>query len=174
LLWFIGYSFASLYHWAISDTEKLMIQSYSKKLIAGLIFISIFISTPGYVKEVTPFIPATPDLAADLKCLETNIYRESNGEPYAGMLAVGLVTLNRVKSSMFPSTVCKVVHQPYQFSWTMVDPRNIQVPSHIRDLALRLLTSDVEDITKGALYFHRYDVKKPPKRSMRIQNHVFY
>lgn len=51
-------------------------------------------------------------------CLAKNIYFESQGESFAGKLAVAKVTLNRTKHEDFPSTVCGVVYQPRQFSWT--------------------------------------------------------
>jgi spore germination cell wall hydrolase CwlJ-like protein len=44
-------------------------------------------------------------------CLSTNIYHEARGESYAGKVAVANVTMNRVKSSKFPNTICEVVYQ---------------------------------------------------------------
>lgn len=41
---------------------------------------------------------------------------ESEGEPYAGQLAVGSVVLNRVESKYFPDTITGVVYQKNQFS----------------------------------------------------------
>lgn len=51
-----------------------------------------------------------------LKLLSSIIYCESGWEPYSGKLAVGIVIVNRVKSSAFPNTLKGVVYQPYQFS----------------------------------------------------------
>ena len=57
----------------------------------------------------------------EIDCLTQNIYREAGIEPESGMVAVGLVTMNRVKTSGFPKTVCTVVKQKTkstcQFSW---------------------------------------------------------
>ena len=51
-------------------------------------------------------------------CLANNIYFESKGQSNAGMIAVGLVTMNRVKDKRFPNTVCEVVYQgPVRESW---------------------------------------------------------
>lgn len=52
---------------------------------------------------------------AELRLLSCIIYAESNGESYAGKLGVGIVVMNRVKSSKYPSTVKGVIYQPYQF-----------------------------------------------------------
>jgi spore germination cell wall hydrolase CwlJ-like protein len=47
----------------------------------------------------------------ELRCLARNIFFESRGEPRAGKVAVGVVTLNRVEDPRFPNTVCGVVKQ---------------------------------------------------------------
>jgi spore germination cell wall hydrolase CwlJ-like protein len=58
----------------------------------------------------------------ETKCLAQNIYFEAKSEPYQGKLAVATVTMNRVKSKIYPSTICDVVWQRNirgcQFSWT--------------------------------------------------------
>jgi len=43
---------------------------------------------------------------------------EARGEGREGMQAVHQVVLNRVRSRKYPSTICGVVLQKYQFSWT--------------------------------------------------------
>lgn len=53
-----------------------------------------------------------------LQCLTANLYYEARGESELGMKAVAQVTMNRVKAKGFPSSVCAVVFQPRQFSWT--------------------------------------------------------
>lgn len=62
-------------------------------------------------------VPKLPD-KKELECLATNVYREANNEPFAGQVAVAKVTLNRVADTRYPKTICKVVYQKYQFSWT--------------------------------------------------------
>ncbi len=53
---------------------------------------------------------------ADLRLMSAIIYCEANMEPYAGKLGVGIVVMNRVKSSSFPSTIKGVIYQRGQFS----------------------------------------------------------
>ena len=48
----------------------------------------------------------------------TSIYSESGNQVYAGKKAVGIVVMNRVKSSLFPNTVSGVVYQSGQFTPT--------------------------------------------------------
>jgi spore germination cell wall hydrolase CwlJ-like protein len=62
---------------------------------------------------------AARDLSEDdLFCMIQNVYHESRGEDALGQAAVAHVTLNRVCSSAYPDTVCGVVWQKGQFSWT--------------------------------------------------------
>ena len=57
-------------------------------------------------------------LSAAVICLALNIYHEARGEPIEGQRAVASVTLNRTLDPRWPSTVCGVVYDPQQFSWT--------------------------------------------------------
>ncbi len=50
------------------------------------------------------------------QCLMRAMYFESNRSSSDGMLAVGSVVMNRVKSPEFPDTICGVVGQPHQFA----------------------------------------------------------
>lgn len=57
------------------------------------------------------------------RCLAVAIYFEARGEPKRGQIAVGQVILNRVRSPLFPETICGVVYQGQmrkgcQFSFT--------------------------------------------------------
>ena len=51
-------------------------------------------------------------------CLALNVYFEARSEPIAAQFAVAQVTINRVVSDKYPDTVCDVVWQKKQFSWT--------------------------------------------------------
>ena len=44
-------------------------------------------------------------------CLAQNILFEASVEPMAGKIAVGLVVLNRMNDSRYPSTICTVVKE---------------------------------------------------------------
>ena len=61
---------------------------------------------PNYAALVDP-----KDSARQMRCLAEAIYFESRGEPEAGQAAVAQVVLNRVRSGIYPSTVCGVVYQ---------------------------------------------------------------
>jgi len=49
--------------------------------------------------------------AREAKCLAEAVYFEARSEPEAGQSAVAQVILNRVKSNLYPSTICGVVYQ---------------------------------------------------------------
>ena len=51
------------------------------------------------------------DKMRELECLTKNIYWEAASEPFEGKVAVAQVTMNRVQSGRFASSVCGVVHQ---------------------------------------------------------------
>lgn len=54
----------------------------------------------------------------DLYCLAANVYHEARGESVYGQAGVAYVTINRLRDGRFGSSICDVVYQPGQFSWT--------------------------------------------------------
>ena len=118
----------------------------------------------------------------EINCLAMNIYFESRNQSILGMVAVAYVTLNRVKSKRFPSTVCSVVWQSRQFSWTQDgksdNPRDIVAFKHAQAVATATTLNLMVDPTLGALWYHTIN-SKPIWRiklvpSVIIGNHIFY
>jgi spore germination cell wall hydrolase CwlJ-like protein len=137
------------------------------------------------------FSASVNSLENDLECLAKNLYFEARNEATVGIIAVGLVTLNRVKDPRFPGTVCDVVTegkvvkgQPVknrcQFSWYcdgLADKiRDESSYERVLKIAILLLDTDFPDITDGALFFHNRTVSPGWKRRkiVVIGNHVFY
>lgn len=119
--------------------------------------------------------PKQPE-PAQVACLAKNIYHEARGEPYAGQLAVAYTTLNRVKHKAFSNTICAVVFEKGQFSWTSDKNKNKQkVPKKYYQLA-RLAISKHKRVKFKALYFHNTSInpKWKHKKLTKIGNHVFY
>ena len=56
----------------------------------------------------------------NLTACKKNIYFEAGNQSLSGKEAVALVTLNRMRASNYPDTVCGVVYQRKQFSWTFL------------------------------------------------------
>lgn len=119
-----------------------------------------------------------------VKCLAENVYYESRGESLQGQIAVAKVTLNRLDEG-FAKTVCGVVKQGCQFSWTCgpaVGAPKGDLWHQAVGVALITLNNkeEVEDPTNGATHFHATYINwKPTWRRVkdsvqRIGNHVFY
>ena len=53
---------------------------------------------------------------SDLDLLAAIIWCEAGNQPYDGMVAVGQVVMNRVKSPNYPNTISEVLNQPGQFT----------------------------------------------------------
>jgi hypothetical protein len=122
------------------------------------------------------------------RCLAIAIYFEARGEPVRGQVAVGQVIMNRVRSPLFPETICGVVYQGQmhpgcQFSFTCDGrtdtPRNDEQWALAQDIAKK--------ITKGELwlpevgystYYHANYVSPGWAGSMsridKIGRHIFY
>ena len=60
--------------------------------------------------------PVVVNSSSDAELLSALIYCEAGGEPYEGMLAVGCVVMNRVRSASFPNSVSGVIYQSGQFT----------------------------------------------------------
>lgn len=114
--------------------------------------------------------------AAAIVCLALNVYYEARGEPVEGQYAVAFVTLNRAKVS--GKSLCEVVNEPQQFSWTMTPQTSPDGPQWLKALIIAKHASAMPDQTKGSLFFHRHDVfpkwRTSYKFTMQIGNHVFY
>jgi spore germination cell wall hydrolase CwlJ-like protein len=128
-----------------------------------------------------------------VKCMATNIYHESAGEPFMGQVAVGRVVMNRVLHG-FASDPCKVIYQSHkimvedkekircQFSWVCQgksQPSNSN-PGYIEaeNIAKRILTENAwkDDIPDNILFFHNNTVNPRWKyrKEFSIGGHVFY
>ena len=110
--------------------------------------------------------PASGFVAQELDCLARNIYFEARGESFAEQVAVGNVTLNRVASKHYPDTVCEVVYQPYQFSWTLENDayktiRDAKAWQKAIVIAAYALTIGADD-TNGSTHYYAHDLIAAP------------
>jgi N-acetylmuramoyl-L-alanine amidase len=117
----------------------------------------------------------------DLNCLAEAIYHEARGESTQGQAAVAEVILNRVESRQFPPSVCGVVNQPSQFSYTIGGKKKIGNKAaylRARDIARNALAGAPRVLTGGATYFHTPAVRpswsQRFQRTVRIGQHIFY
>lgn len=119
--------------------------------------------------------------AQDIECLAKNIYHEARGEGLYGQIAVAQVTVNRVASGQFQSSICKAVYASKQFSWTIGGAKRIKDTKAWQDavvVAQAVLTQSIRLPDFKALYFHTKQVKPKWAKTKRIvaviNNHIFY
>ena len=79
------------------------------------------------------------------------IHGEARGEPYTGMVAVGAVILNRVKSPNFPSTIAGVVYQNGAFDAVADGQVNLQPSQQSYNAARDAMNG--WDPSGGAIYY---------------------
>lgn len=121
----------------------------------------------------------------EIHCGSLNIYHEARGESNYGQLAVAHVVNNRVKSNLFPSSVCGVILEDKQFSWVSDDISDLPNLDSRRDresfyksIWFHVTSDSYEDITDGALWYYAHN-KVTPKWAAkkiitaRIGNHTF-
>ena len=142
----------------------------------------------------------SPDLVLtdpqELECMSMNIYFEAAMESTAGKLAVAQVTMNRVRSSWYPNTVCSVVKQGRhyesgfpvrdrcQFSWYCDGkhdtPSMGKMWGESQKVAIYVLeNAKLLDITDGATHYHADYIENPRwaiarHKTMQIDTHIFY
>ncbi len=138
---------------------------------------------------------------SEIVCLAENIYHESRGEGVSGMFAVGHVTMNRVKSSRFPDSVCGVTKQTKyvkswrtgelvpainrcQFSWycdgkpEIVDKQSNAWKNSMSIAAAVFYRLEGDDITHGSMWYHAERVTPywahTMSKVMQVNKHIFY
>ena len=106
-------------------------------------------------------------------CLSRNIYYEAGHASTVDKIAVGYVTINRLKVRKYP-TVCSVIYAKSQFSWTTSKTRvpveyDSKAWSQSSKIAENILNgSEQIDPTGGATYFHNKTVSPVWARKMRV------
>jgi spore germination cell wall hydrolase CwlJ-like protein len=161
-----------------------------KILIAGFVLFSFNVSAQEY------------DFNDEMKCLADNIYWEARNQSFAGMVAVGNVTMNRVNDPRYPDTICEVVKQgPTQRSWTdptkyypvrhrcqfswycdgkpdIIPDEDYALYEHIRTTTLRISSGWFGDNTFGSTHYHATYVKpewaETKTKMTQIGDHIFY
>ncbi len=126
-----------------------------------------------------------------LHCLALNIYHEARGEPEAGQIAVGEVTMNRVRSKYYPDDVCEVVFEKRwdrlrnryvgAFSWTELDRKSaVDVAAWKRAWAVAetVYYNSQDPLVKDALFYHARYIQpswaRKKEQIASIGQHVFY
>lgn len=158
------------------------------KLFLTSIFAVLLLCTSGFAQahginhaEEHDFAAVTP--GQELGCLALNIYHEGRGESLKGQAAIASVTMNRVESKRFPDTVCEVVWQRKQFSWTHIAQRHhaiTDMSSWQQALVIAQLFLDGARVAQvgDATHYHANTVRPywvaDNKLVGKVGNHYFY
>lgn len=148
-----------------------------RNILSGIITMSVMIG----ILSVAMMAPPEIDKEQH-KCLAMNIYHEARSESMEGQIAVAQVTLNRVAHTEWPSTICEVVYEPKQFSWTHLlkdhSAKEARAWNKARIIARDVMIGNVEDPTYGAVFYHANYVSPDWAEfldlSKVIGNHLFY
>lgn len=141
----------------------------------------------GTIKEIKKaVVPGTTVeyTEEDEECLTKNIFFEAGVEKKKGKIAVGQVTINRVKAGRWGSTICEVVYAPSQFSWTLFKDKLNEVPSgpnwvESQEAAKLVLKGEKLKHLEDAHFYHT-DYIATPKwadnkyKISQVGKHIFY
>lgn len=149
-------------------------------LLKTIVAASIIMLVPIAVASIIMSLPYVDPKEVD--CLSKNIYFEARSERIEGQIAVAHVTINRVNHKNWPDTICEVVYQPHQFSWTsqVADqtPHELRAYNQAKVIARDVMIGNVDDPTLGAVFYHASYVSpkwaKYLTLSRVIGRHVFY
>lgn len=117
-----------------------------------------------------------------LMCLAVAVYFEARGEPIDGQKAIAEVVINRVNDDRYPNTICDVVFQDKQFSFTH-DGKPDKLPKiptkaskRAKLVAKEVLNGDALGIT--STHYHAKYVTPYWRKYFSfdgvIGNHIFY
>ncbi|WP_413813518.1 cell wall hydrolase [Bosea sp. Root670] len=146
------------------------------------------LAEPGVKQDYTQLI-APESMAKEQRCLAEAVYFEARSESLLGQAAVAQVVLNRVKSGLYPSSVCGVVYQnsnrylACQFTFTC-EGKSLRItePASWRD-AVRIAREVYDGTTYlpdvgASTHYHANYVRpywaKKLKKMDTIGQHVFY
>lgn len=116
-------------------------------------------------------------------CLALNIFYEAGVENEMGKLAVGHVTLNRLRTGRWGHNLCSVVYAKAQFSWTLNKPKkptkNNPLWVESQHVAKAVLEGVRISTLDGSLYYHTDYIKTPKwvladAKVDQIGQHIFY
>lgn len=134
-------------------------------------------------------------------CLKEMLYWEARGTSEREMQAILDVTLNRYRSAKYPDRICKVIKQPYQFSYlngvenreTLLLPDIKNIESFLDKKAFLIIERIVEKrfnnstilpnviLPYNAYWYHTKNLKRKPEWAKNLNKivikdfkHVFY
>lgn len=131
-------------------------------MVRGLAFragaVALGFSAAGCAQQAPKLVSAVASIGystSDRDCLARAMYFESHRGGDDGMLAVGTVVANRLKSGAYGSTICEIVGQKGQFAaGVMTRPMDDSGAERARRVADQVLSGKRHPGARGAMFFH--------------------
>lgn len=121
-------------------------------------------------------VPVYDEHSPEAICMAENIYHEARNQPRDGQLLVGYVTVVRKNHVRYENTICGVVHEPSQFSWTLLssvvdhdNPVEAAAWDVALEIAVHVLNTDVPLDMLAVTHYHT--TKVAPEWSHNIPPH---
>ncbi|RAZ76471.1 cell wall hydrolase [Mesorhizobium atlanticum] len=137
-------------------------------------------SVSGLTDALTPsfLTTRTSHSLKDKECLQRAMFFESNRSSRDGMIAVGTVVMNRLRSGQHGSTICQVVGEPGQFApGVLTRPMNSRALPDVEEAADAVLRGERKAKLKNTMYFHTAGLRFPYKNmhyTMVAGGNAFY
>ena len=117
-------------------------------------------------------------------CLATALFFEARNQPIDGQMAVAEVILNRVEDPQWPNTICGVVNQEKQFSFTH-DGKSDNPLRYNDTIAWKVAQTVATDAQRGinllgltSTHYHTTAIKPSWRLNLTIDgiigDHIFY
>ena len=143
-----------------------------RKILIALSLLVLLLTPTAFGKA------SAPGISREVHCLAENIYHEARGESFKGKLAVAVVTLNRTKKEEYPRSICGVVYQKGQFSWTAKRQKITDWADYTDALLAANMAIENSNILGNFRATHYHNLTVAPAWGLRkvakIGNHVFY
>ncbi len=177
----------------------LILSTLNANANSSIITTTTLLSTKNYYSNQKEIIEKSLTVKKETECLALGLYHEARGEPVVGQYAVGATILNRVRSTAYPNTICKVVFQnehmrnrcQFSFACDGVSDRPRNKSSYVKMLRLagHILTNGIAREAKfigqafhsevsTMTHYHRYDVNPSWSRKLKqvsqLGAHVFF
>lgn len=137
-------------------------------------------SVSGLTDALTPSFLTTRSSHSlkDKECLQRAMFFESNRSSRDGMIAVGTVVMNRLRSGQHGSTICEVVGEKGQFApGVLTRPMNSRALPDVEEAADAVLRGERKAKLKNTMYFHTAGLRFPYKNmhyTMVAGGNAFY
>lgn len=132
------------------------------------------------VASLTDAVRSRPSshTAKDKECLQRAMFFESNRSSRDGMIAVGTVVMNRLRSGKHGDTICQVVGERGQFAPGVMTRRmNSKAMPDVEEAAEAVLKGERKAKLKNTMFFHTAGLRFPYKNmhyTMVAGGNAFY